>query len=561
MSGTDVDSDLETGAVALDRVPGPTRTALGRDASGAPLGLLRDRLVAPMPARSLLWWLVYVGLTAVGGVLRFVHLANPRAFVFDETYYAKDAWSLLHFGTEQNYGTTANAQILAGHTLSQWTPGGEYVVHPPVGKWMIALGEAAFGMTPFGWRFTTATCGTIAILLVGRLARRLTRSDLLGAVAALLYAVDGLAIVEARTAILDSLLAFWLLLALSCLLIDRDVARRRLLAALDDRRGRGDPAGGRGRYPTHALGPKLGIRWWRWAAGLFFGLGCATKWNGVFLLAVMGVLTWLWDVSARRAIGVPRWLSASFLRDAPGAFLSLVGTTLVVYTASWSGWFFTGGGFNRHWTTQPHTAPGPVARFLPSVIRDWLDYHRQMYQFDTGLSTPHPYASNAIGWLLLYKPVAFAYTGSLSPTGAVVTSGPDVRAVHALGTPLLWWGACLALVVCLWLWAGARDWRAGFVLAGVLGTWIPWLHYSHRTIFSFYAIVVLPFLVLSLVIVIGRLLGGVAASANRRLWATAVCGVFVALVVVNSAYNYPILTNELIPYTSWLHRMWFRSWI
>lgn len=526
------------------------RNALGRDASGAGLDLVEDRLVTAMPARAPLWWLVYLAITAVAGVLRFTHLGNPHSFVFDETYYAKDAWSLLHYGTEQAYTKNANTQILAGHTLDQWTHQPEYVVHPPVGKWMIALGEAAFGMNPFGWRFVTGVCGTLAVLLVGRLARRLTRSDLLGALAALLYAVDGMAIVEARTAILDSLLNFWLILALSCLLIDRDRARRRLLERTADLP---EP------FSLQSLGPKLGWRRWRWAAGLFFGLACSTKWNGVFLLAVMGVLTWLWDASARRAIGVPRWLSASFLRDAPGAFVSLVVTTAVVYVASWSGWFATSGGYNRQWAATH--APSTLARIFPSALRSWWNYHQQMYQFNTTLATSHPYASNPVGWLLLYKPVAFAYAGGLSTGGAAVKGGPDIRAVHALGTPLLWWGACLALLVCVWMWAGTRDWRAGFVLAGVLGTWIPWFHYAHRTIFSFYAIVVLPFLVLALVLVVGRLLGPGGSATNRRLWATALCGVYVALVVVNSAYVYPILTNELIPYTAWHQRMWFSSWI
>jgi dolichyl-phosphate-mannose--protein O-mannosyl transferase len=40
-----------------------------------------------------------------------------------------------------------------------------------------------------------------------------------------------------------------------------------------------------------------------------------------------------------------------------------------------------------------------------------------------------------------------------------------------------------------------------------------------------------------------------------------VAGTFVALVVANFAYLYPILTDELLPYPSWLSRMWFRSWV
>ena len=83
------------------------------------------------------------------GVLRFWDLGRPKAFIFDETYYAKDAWSLLHFGVEQDYirpahkgdPDPANAKILAGNLHGLWTGDPSYVVHPPGGKWMIAIGE------------------------------------------------------------------------------------------------------------------------------------------------------------------------------------------------------------------------------------------------------------------------------------------------------------------------------------------------------------------------------------------------------------------------------------
>ena len=46
--------------------------------------------------------------------LRLWHLGTPHGFEFDETYYAKDAWSLLHFGYVQEYVGDANDQILDG---------------------------------------------------------------------------------------------------------------------------------------------------------------------------------------------------------------------------------------------------------------------------------------------------------------------------------------------------------------------------------------------------------------------------------------------------------------
>ena len=64
---------------------------------------VRERLTPPMPTDVLWGWLGPLLITAVAGVLRFWDLGRPKAFIFDETYYAKDAWSLLHFGVEQDY--------------------------------------------------------------------------------------------------------------------------------------------------------------------------------------------------------------------------------------------------------------------------------------------------------------------------------------------------------------------------------------------------------------------------------------------------------------------------
>ena len=62
---------------------------------------VRERLVPPMPADGIWGWLAPLLVAAVAGVLRFWKLGTPHAFIFDETYYAKDGWSLLHFGVER----------------------------------------------------------------------------------------------------------------------------------------------------------------------------------------------------------------------------------------------------------------------------------------------------------------------------------------------------------------------------------------------------------------------------------------------------------------------------
>jgi len=53
----------------------------------------------------------------------------------------------------------------------------------------------------------------------------------------------------------------------------------------------------------------------------------------------------------------------------------------------------------------------------------------------------------------------------------------------------------------------------------------------------------------------------VQAATPRRLIGSAVMGAFVVLVVLNFAYIWPILTDEVLPHSAWLSRMWFKSWI
>ena len=83
-------------------------------------------------------------VTLLAAVLRFWNLGHPQAIVFDETYYVKDAWTLLQNGYESSWPEGADEDFAAGDT-DIFLDEPLYVVHPPLGKWMIALGMAAFG--------------------------------------------------------------------------------------------------------------------------------------------------------------------------------------------------------------------------------------------------------------------------------------------------------------------------------------------------------------------------------------------------------------------------------
>ena len=177
---------------AAEQSPVTTRrTPLGHDHEGAPIRRASERLAAAVStdgAARMRGWATALLVTLIAAAIRFPGLGNPPGLSFDEVYYAKDAYSLWHTGYEQNWSAEADAGIVAGNDPSSYMSGAEYVVHPPLGKWVIGIGEQLFGMNAFGWRFMSAVVGCLSVLVLARMARRLTRSDVLGGLAGLFLA-------------------------------------------------------------------------------------------------------------------------------------------------------------------------------------------------------------------------------------------------------------------------------------------------------------------------------------------------------------------------------------
>lgn len=155
--------------------------------------VVRDRVLgSPMPDDRLKAWLITAFVAILGGYIRFQNLGFPTdqgTPVFDEKHYVPQAWEILRNGGVED------------------DPGFELTVHPPLGKQLIAVGEWMFGYTGWGWRFTAALAASLMILLIIRIARRLTRSTLLGAVAGVLLICDGVSHVQGRMGMLDIFLA------------------------------------------------------------------------------------------------------------------------------------------------------------------------------------------------------------------------------------------------------------------------------------------------------------------------------------------------------------------
>jgi dolichyl-phosphate-mannose--protein O-mannosyl transferase len=525
---------VTTAATAeAERIPEPPAEPQPAGPPGVP-EIVRRRLKTLDNWLNPYSWLVTFGVGGIAAVLRLVGISSPKGHIFDEVYYPTDAWDMLQHGVEWDEKTNGPA----------------YVVHPPLGKWLISLGELVWGNTETGWRVPAAVAGILMIIILVRVAYRLFHSVLLAGMAGLLMSLDGFQLVLSRTSLLDIFLGTFVLASFAALVIDRDHYRRSLLRALEN-----------GYDPSRTPAVPRIIPWWLLAGGALFGLACGVKWSALFFMPFFGALVIVWRVQARRSAGIRGPFLAGVFGDLGWSIVS-VALSMVFYLATWIGWFVTNDGYFRHYRADNGLSEPPV---LGALLNLW-HYHQQAYDFHSGLTERHPYQSWPWQWLLLGRPVSF-YWGNTGNCG----SPSCASEVLLLGTPVLWWSFIPALAALIWFAVARRDWRAYAILTGVAAGFLPWFYYAlkdGRTMFSFYVLPALPFLILAVVYVLGAIMTpaeGVVPGAkrtDRQLVGIIVATTYVVLVAACFVYFYPIFVGKLIPYDAWAARMWLGGrWI
>lgn len=497
------------------------------------------RLSEDARARRLYRWLGPAVVLVIAAVLRLWNLSAAHDLMnqFDETYYVKDAWTMLNLGYEASWPADANASFLSGD-VNVFTTNPAFVVHPPLGKWIIALGMAVLGPgSGWGWRITTALLGIASVLLLMLIAKRLTRSTTFAVVTGLLMAVDGLAISMSRVALLDTSLTFFVLLAFLFVLRDRERTMTRIAETVAARHDGDQPP---------SWGPVLWNRPWIIAAGAALGAASAVKWSGAWVLAGLGIYLVVTDALARRRAGVLFWPTDA-ARQGLATFVLLVPVAVVVYVASWSGWLFTSGGYDRQAGSNP----------LESL---WL-YHVAMYKSSAGITAGHSYASPAWQWPLLWRPTGVYYhQDALGVNGCTAQNG-CVEVISTMPNPLVWYAGVAAVLYLVYRFVVARDWRHALVLTGVAVTYVPWLFLPERTVFQFYTVLILPFMLLALTFALKDIAGPPAADAYRRHTGQRLVLVFLGVALVLAAFWYPIISAMTVPYDFWHLHMWMTSWV
>ncbi len=457
------------------------------------------------------FWFGVLVIWGMALTLRFWGLERFNTLVFDEIYFAK-------FG--HDYLT---------HTSF-------FDAHPPLGKYLIAVGIWLKGFNPWGYRWMNALFGScIPVILIG-LGYQLTRRYSFALLAGALATLDGLLLVESRYGLINvylltfGLLGHWFML-LSC--------RKQ---------------------------PRLQHWLWLTLSALSFGAAAATKWNSLgFLLGLY--LCWgalrlsRWGQKPQKTTNqtpLERFSHLSPLK----LFIFLPAIGAVLYSLVWI----------------PHLLQNTDFNFV-QVHQEMLAYHERV---GNGPKV-HPYCSTWFSWPLLLRPVSYFYQRAASVMEPIPIIGPPLPAskapivysVYATGNPLLWWATSIAILLvvalCLWQtwdWVSRRSRRSAlpanlyiqdqplltYLVASYVANLLPWLSIS-RCAFLYHYMPAYLFASLALAWLLDLWIRSSGLSLKM------VAGLVLGLSIAGFLFWLPLYLGLPISAEAWQLRIWLRSWV
>lgn len=416
---------------------------------------------------------------------------DENSTYFDEIYHARTAYEMIHH--LYCYENT----------------------HPPLGKLIISVGIRIFGMCPFGWRFMGTLFGVLMLPVIYAFIKKLLGPAWICTVGTLLFAFDFMHFAQTRIATIDVFITFFILVMYYFMYQYTQMSF----------------------YDTELKKTFVPLAF----SGIFMGIGCATKWTGVY--AGIGLAVIFFATILRRyreylhALKMPKGSSEgirnqkiiqSFFPNLwkTGAFcvLFFVVIPCVIYTLAYIP--FVDG-----------SDDGVVTRMFNNI--------QTMYNYHSKLEGEHSFSSFWYQWPTMYRPIWF-YSGSVSDT---VKEG-----ISSFGNPLVWWAGIPAFLYLLWDALLERNQKAGFLCVSYLAQYVPWFFVSRMT-FIYHYFPSVPFVTLMLSYCF-YLFGDGDEKKKMVIFG------YTAAAVMLFVLFYPVLAGQAVNVDyvdKWLR--WFDSWV
>ena len=354
--------------------------------------------------------------------------------------------------------------------------------HPPLGKILMSVTIAIFGMTPFGWRFAGALAGILMLPGMYLLVKQLTKKTGLAALACLLMALDCQHLTQTQIATIDSFPVLFIIFEYFFMLrfIQTDFLTEKKSASFI---------------------PLL-------FSGLFMGLSIASKWIGIYAGAGLAVLFFahcfymIRKASLKAEESELRHAICRTLILCVWCILCFILIPALIYLLSYIPYF-------AYMSGRINSLKDYIAEVIKAQI-GMFNYHSK-----PGLGMDHYFYSPWWEWPIIGKPMYYA-SQEYIPEGFTLRNS-----IFCFGNPVIWYGGLAALAYCVFRFVQSRryrlegtdylwhiravnpDIRYSFILIGFLSQYLPWVLVPRGTyIYHYFASI--PFLMTAIAVCFDR---------------------------------------------------------
>ena len=423
---------------------------------------------------------------------------------FDEIYHPRTAFE--HLNRIRPY---------------EWT-------HPPLGKILIAIGIAVFGMNTFGWRIIGTLVGALMIPLMYLFGKKLFKKSFYGFCAAFLMMFDLMHFAQTRLATIDSFTTLFVIL-MFYFMADYYLQRSY-------------------KKSFHASLKPLFL------SGVFFGLGAATKWSAIYAapgLAIIFFMAKYNEYQDYKAIKRARANGES--GTIPGDAVTNNSVQQPDTSQAWVKKFMP----LYMWTTMLYCVlffiviPGILyfLSYIPYLLvpgmkfSDIINYQGSIFRYHSRLESTHDFQSAWWSWPLMIRPIWY-YMGRDLPEGLAST-------ISSFGNPAVWWAAIPAFFYAAKA-ALQKNKAMILVVVAILSQYVPWMLVT-RSAFIYHFFPMVPFMMLAVVY-------GIKVWKEKGRSMKVVYG-YLGLVLVLFILFYPAVSALVVPkvYINFLR--WLPSWV
>ena len=443
-------------------------------------------------------WNLFVGISVIWAIsltMRLCFLGSLEPPVFDEIYF-----------------TSFAEQYLNGIA--------SFDVHPPLGKYAIALGIPLFGRNAIGYRISTAIAGSFIPVVVAGLAYKLTYRRQYALTAGGLMLAEGLFLVESRFGLMNVWLVLFGL-----------TAHIFAIAGLE-----------------RSGWTRLGLLT---CCGSLLGACASVKWNGLgFALGLGGVGAIALGLPGISAICRQRWgfpLTPQRINERLGIWQQVHSlrwwhysicfglAPLAVYVLQWLPhlWMLSDDSYHSF---------GGVFLQLKDIHLQMLGGHASATSPSGAASPIHPYCSPWWSWPLMGRPIGYFFEDQ----------GEVWRDVHAIGNPVLWWSSTMAIATLAISVPSRFSGTIAYLLVCYFANFLPWIFVS-RCLFLYHYMASLLFSIMALALGLER---GLSHPRKWMRW----LGVNLAFAILAGGIFYiPIWMGIPLSPNEFYQRMWFRG--